>query len=171
MGVSLGGRVVDRTTVTDAPFLGWTTAVPLGRLLQDTFAGSVTVDNDLLALTRAEHWFGGASVGLCRPVTYDECLDLAAEGEPVAAAVVTRSGRALGRLLAAVANFTWVPKIVVTGEGVRLAEVARTAVDEGLRADRTPRAAPLDVDIRHSDFAHWARGAAATVIQSHVLGR
>lgn len=239
VGVSLGGRVMDHTTVTDAPFLGWTEDVPLGGLLADALGVPVTVDNDLLALTRAEHWFGTArghdrfavltigagvgyglvmhdtvvdtpdvgvgllghapldamgplcpsghrgcatamlsdtsiraavSVGLCRPVTYDECLDLAADGDPVATAVVTASGRALGRLLAAVANFTLVRKIVLTGEGVRLADVARAAVDEGIRADRAPHATPLDVDVRPGDFTYWARGAAATAIQAHVLG-
>lgn len=239
IGVSLGGRVMDHTTVTDAPFLGWTGDVPLGALLEDALGVPVTVDNDLLALTRAEHWFGTArghdrfavltigagvgyglvmhdtvvdtpdvgvgllghcpldplgplcpsghrgcatamlsdssiraavSVGLCRPVSYDECLDLAADGDPVATAVVTASGRALGRLLAAVANFTLVQKIVLTGEGVRLAEVARAAMDEGIRADRAPRAVPLDVDVQPSDFTYWARGAAATAIQAYVLG-
>ncbi|CAL9378097.1 Protein mlc [Streptomyces sp. enrichment culture] len=239
VGVGLGGRVIHHTTVTEAPFLGWSQDVPLGGLLADALGVPVTVDNDLLALTRAEHWFGTArghdrfavitvgagvgyglvmhdtvvdspdagvgllghcpldplgplcpsghrgcatamlskpsiraavSVGLCRPVTYDECLDLAAAGDPVATHVITASGRALGRLLAAVANFTLVRKIVLTGEGVRLAEVARAAVDEGVRADRAPSTAPLDVRIQHSDFTYWARGAAATAIQAHVLG-
>ncbi|WP_307712146.1 ROK family transcriptional regulator [Streptomyces sp. V4I23] len=239
VGVSLGGRVTHHTTVTHAPFLGWSEDVPLGSLLADALGLPVTIDNDLLALTRAEHWFGTArghdrfavltigagvgyglvmhdtivdtpdvgvgllghcpldpmgplcpsghrgcatamlsepsicaavSVGLRRPVTYDECLDLAAGGDPVATPVITAAGRALGRLLAAVANFTLVQKIVLTGEGVRLAEVARTAVDEGVRTDRAPSAAPLDVDVRHSDFTHWARGAAATAIQAYVLG-
>ncbi|WP_037958890.1 ROK family transcriptional regulator [Streptomyces violens] len=238
VGVSLGGRVAHHTTVTAAPFLEWSEDVPLGSLLADALGLPVTVDNDLLALTRAEHWFGTArghdrfavltigagvgyglvmhdtvvdspdvgvgllghcpldpmgplcpnghrgcatamlsrpsicaavSVGLRRSVTYDECLDLAAHGDPVAAPVITAAGRALGRLLAAVANFTLVQKIVLTGEGVRLAEVARTAVEEAVRADRDPSTAPLELDVQHSDFAYWARGAAATAIQAHVL--
>ncbi|MGC0327975.1 putative NBD/HSP70 family sugar kinase [Streptomyces sp. SAI-170] len=238
VGVSLGGRVAQHTTVTEAPFLGWTEDVPLGALLTDALGLPVTVDNDLLALTRAEHWFGVArghdrfavltigagigyglvmhdtvvdspdagigllghcpldplgplcpsghrgcatamltttslcaavSVGLRRSVTYDECLDLAAAGDPVAAQAVTAAGRALGRLVAAIANFTLVRKIVLAGEGVRLAEVARTAVDEAMRADRAPTAAPLELDVQHSDFTHWARGAAATAIQAHIL--
>jgi predicted NBD/HSP70 family sugar kinase len=239
VGVSLGGRVARHTTVTDAPFLGWSEDVPLGGLLTDALGLPVTVDNDLLALTRAEHWFGTArghdrfavitigagvgyglvmhdtivdtpdvgvgllghcpldpmgplcpsghrgcatamlskpsicaavSVGLRRPVTYDECLDLAASGDPVATPVITAAGRALGRLLATVANFTLVQKIVLTGEGVRLAEVARTVVDEGVRADRAAGTDPLELDVQHSGFTHWARGAAATAIQAHVLG-
>jgi predicted NBD/HSP70 family sugar kinase len=238
VGVSLGGRVARHMTVTEAPFLGWTEDVPLSALLTDALGLPVTVDNDLLALTRAEHWFGAArghdrfavltvgagigyglvmhgtvvdspdagigllghcpldplgplcpsghrgcatamlakssviaavSVGLRRAVTYDECLDLAVDGDPVAGQVVTAAGRALGRLVAAIANFTLVRKIVLAGEGVRLAEVARTAVDEAVRADRAPTAGPLELDVRHSDFTHWARGAAATAIQAHVL--
>ncbi|MFD7319529.1 ROK family protein [Streptomyces sp. NPDC059875] len=239
-GISLGGHVTGHTTVTTAPFLGWTEDVPLGDLLTDALGLPVTVDNDLLALTRAEHWFGVArghdrfailtigagigyglvmhdtvvdspdagigllghcpldpmgplcpsghrgcatamlaksslsaavSVGLRRSVTYDECLDLAASGDPVAVQVVTAAGRALGRLVATVANFTLVRKIVLAGEGVRLAEVARASVDEAMRADRAPTAAPLELDVQHSDFTHWARGAAASAIQAHVLSR
>ncbi|GAA3487003.1 ROK family transcriptional regulator [Streptomyces cremeus] len=238
VGVSLGGHVREHTTVITAPFLGWTGEVPLGGLLSKSLSLPVVVDNDLLALTRAEHWFGAArghdrcavltigsgigyglvmhdtvvdspdagigllshvpldplgplcpdghrgcatamltqsslcaavSVGLRRPVSYEECLDLAASGDPVAARVVTDAGRALGRLVAAIANFTLVRKIVLAGEGVRLAEVARAAVDEAVREGRTPSAAPLQLDIRQSDFTHWARGAATTAIQAHVL--
>ncbi|MGW7465741.1 ROK family protein [Streptomyces xantholiticus] len=237
-GVCLGGRVEHHATVTAAPFLEWSEDVPLGRLLTDALGFPTAVDNDLLALTRAEHWFGAArghdrfavvtigagvgyglvihdtivdspdagfgllghypldplgplcpsghrgcatamlthssicaavSVGLRRSVTYDECLDLAASGDPVAEPVVTGAGRALGRLIAAAANFTLVQKIVLTGEGIRLAEVARAAVDEGVRADRDPGFAALDLDIRPSDFTQWARGAAVTAIQTYVL--
>jgi predicted NBD/HSP70 family sugar kinase len=66
--------------------------------------------------------------GLQRFVAYEECLDLALQGDAVATAVATESGRALGRLVAAVANLTLARKIVLTGEGIRLALVAQDAV-------------------------------------------
>ncbi|WP_405607887.1 ROK family protein [Streptomyces sp. NBC_01508] len=238
-GVSLGGCVADHATVTGAPFLEWDDDVPLGAMLRDALAIPTAVDNDLLALTRAEHWFGAArgrdrfavltvgagigyglvvhdrvvdspdagvgllghfpldplgppcprghrgcatamlsmaslraaaSVGLRRDVSYEECLDLAAAGDPVAGPLVTASGRALGRLIAAVANLTLTTEIVLTGEGVRLAEVAREALREGLAYDRDPRAADVSLDVRPVDFALWARGAAVTAIQAYVLG-
>ncbi|WP_326755210.1 ROK family transcriptional regulator [Streptomyces hirsutus] len=238
-GVSVGGPVADHATVIKAPFLDWAEDVPLGALLSDALGVPATVDNDLLALTRAEHWFGTAldhdrfavltigagvgyglvmhdrvvdspdagvglvghfpldplgplcpeghrgcavamlsipsicaaiSVGLCRSVTYDECLDLAADGDPVAAAVVRAAGSALGRLIAAVANLTLTQKIVLTGEGIRLAEVARAAIDEAVRRDRDPRARELSLEIQPIDFSEWARGAAAAAIQGYVLG-
>ena len=49
-------------------------------------------------------------------------------------------GAVSGRLLAAVANLTVPQLIVIGGEGSRLATVAATAVQDGLRADRDPRA-------------------------------
>ncbi|MFD3483190.1 ROK family protein [Streptomyces sp. NPDC058665] len=239
-GVSLGGCVADHATVTQAPFLGWEDDVPLGALLSDALGVPIAVDNDLLALTRAEHWFGAArghdrfavltvgagigyglvvhdrvvdspdagvgllghfpldplgplcprghrgcatamlsmaslraaaSVGLRRDVPYDECLELAAAGDPVAGPLVMASGRALGRLIAAVANLTLTTEIVLTGEGARLAEVAADALRDGLAYDRDPRAAAVSLDVRPLDFGLWARGAAVTAIQAYVLGR
>ncbi|HEY8373188.1 MAG TPA: ROK family transcriptional regulator [Pseudonocardiaceae bacterium] len=238
LGVSIGGTAPDHATVTAAPFLGWTGDVPFGRLLAAATGLPTVVDNDLLALTRGEHWFGAArghdrfalltigdgvgyglvmhgevvdspeagvglaghlpldplgppcpdghrgcatamltgpsirawvSTGLQREVTYDECLDLAAAGNPVAEAVITDAGRALGRLIAVVANLTMSQKIILTGEGVRLAEVARDAVEEGIRRDRDPRCRPLSLDVVPVDFTQWARGAAATAIQNYLL--
>jgi hypothetical protein len=90
-------------------------------------------------------------------------------GNDVAVLVVAESGRALGRLVAAVANLTMARKIILTGEGVRLAVVAHDAVAEGIRLDRDPRADPLDLDIQRTGFDEWARGAAATAIQTYVL--
>jgi len=52
---------------------------------------------------------------------------------------------------------------------VRLAEVARDAVDEGIRHDRDPRCRPLSLDVVPVDFTQWARGAAATAIQNYLL--
>lgn len=56
VGIAVGGRV-DDGIVTNAPFLGWTD-VPLGALLESRLEREVTVENDLIALTAEEHWFG-----------------------------------------------------------------------------------------------------------------
>jgi predicted NBD/HSP70 family sugar kinase len=212
--------------------------VPLASMLEQATGLPTVLENDVLALTRAQHWFGAArgsthfavvtvgagvgcglvahdaivespdaglglvghfpldplgplcvaghrgcasalltissiqtrvSIGLQRPVSYAECLDLASVGNDVAFRVVAEAGRALGRLIAAVANLTMARKIILTGEGVRLAVVARAAVAEGIRLDRDPRADPLDLDIQSTGFDEWARGAAATAIQAYVL--
>ena len=237
VGVSLGGRAADHRLVTAAPYLGWSAPVDLGGLVAAATGVPTVVDNDVLALTRATHWFGAArgadrfalvtigigigyglvvhdrlvdsddaGVGLVAHLcldplgplcarghrgcaeamlasgkirdavavgrgfvhSYEECLDLAAAGDPVAGRVVGEAGRALGRLVAMVANLTMVPTVVLSGDGVRLASVAAAAVASGLAADRDPAADPVTVDVHPGGFDEWARGAAVTAIQSYA---
>jgi predicted NBD/HSP70 family sugar kinase len=237
VGVSLGGRSPDRATVRVAPFLGWHD-VPLGPMLAARTGLPVVVENDVAALTAAEHWFGEgrgigsfavltvgagvgyglvvhdrlvthpdmgiglvghfpldptgppcpeghrgcatamltdaslaaqASVALRRPVTHHELLSLAAAGDPAARRIVDDAARALGRLVAAVANLTMPDRVVLTGEGVDLARVGDAALRAGLAADRDPLASPVDVVVRPGDFGQWARGAAVVALQEFVL--
>ncbi|TCO16587.1 putative NBD/HSP70 family sugar kinase [Kribbella steppae] len=239
LGVTVGGRVTDRSEVRWGPYLNWVD-VPLGEILAAGTDTPVVVANDLNALTEATHWFGagrgsdrfvlltiGVGVGyglvlhnrtvdspdtsiglighhplvpdgprcdrghhgcalslltvgaitgqvgsvLGRPVDYEECLDLAAKGDVAAHPVVSRAGRALGRLIAAAANFTMPELVVLGGEGVRLAEVAHDELLAGLHADRHPSAAELRMVLQPADFTEWARGAAVVAIQTFVLGR
>jgi predicted NBD/HSP70 family sugar kinase len=237
VGVGLGGHAPDHRSVAAAPFLDWS-GVPLAEMVEHALGVPTVVENDVAALTAAEHWFGegrgrrslavvtiGAGVGsglvqhgepvvhrdmgiglvghfpldpygavcleghrgcatamltipsltrqasaaLGRPVTYRELLDLAASGERVCARLVDEAARALGRLVAAVGNLTMPERIVVTGEGVELADAARATVDAAIAADRDPRASALDVVTRPGDFTQWARGAGVVAIQDFVL--
>jgi predicted NBD/HSP70 family sugar kinase len=236
LGVTLGGEV-SPSDVIHAPFLDWDD-LPLAAMLGEATGLPTVVENDVTALTEAEHWFGAGrgcdrfailtigagvgyglvvhdqlvsnadsgvglvghwqldplgplcdlghrgcaaqmltiggitastSVGLRREVAYDECLDLAMAGNPVAQRVVSDSGRALGRLVAAVANLTMPDKVIITGDGVRLAHVASTELAAGIAEHRHPRARPVPVEVDTFDFAEWARGAAVVAIQTHVL--
>jgi predicted NBD/HSP70 family sugar kinase len=105
------------------------------------------------------------AVPLGQEVTYDECLALAADGHPVAAPVVGDSARALGRLAALVANVSMATTVVLAGEGIELARVARLDLDQGLAEGRDPRANPVTIEILDIDFAQFARGAAVSAIQ------
>lgn len=110
----------------------------------------------------------GTAVG--REVGYDEALDLATKGDPAAGAVIARAGRALGKLIAAAANFTMPELVVLGGEGVRLAEVAHNEMLAALHADRHPSSEELPMVLQPADFTEWARGAAVVAIQTFVLG-
>lgn len=57
VGVSVGGNVADQRVVTRAPFLDWRN-VPLADRLEQELGLPVAVENDVVALTTAEHWFG-----------------------------------------------------------------------------------------------------------------
>lgn len=58
VGISLGAHVTDGGVVQRAPFLGWQEPVELGEQLERRIGVPPSLDNDLVALTRAEQWFG-----------------------------------------------------------------------------------------------------------------
>lgn len=239
LGIGIGGLVADHRTVRSAPFLGWED-VALGDMVEDETGLPAVIENDVVAFTEAQHWFGvgrgldrfavitlGAGIGyglvihgdivvdddsglglvghwpldpfgpVCpaghrgcarsvltstaisqavsaavgRTVNYAESLELAAAGDSAAMRVVNDAGRALGRLLAAVANLTAAERIVLGGEGIALTQVAATAIDEGIALDRDPRARALDLVSTPGDDSQWCRGAAVIAIQRFVLGK
>ncbi|MFE2744384.1 ROK family protein [Streptomyces scopuliridis] len=106
-----------------------------------------------------------------RDHTYDEILALAAAGDPMPARVLDEAARALGTVVAQIANFAMPQKILLAGEGVGLVDVAGPAIEEAIRANRDPFAAPVPLETKISDFNDWARGAAVLAIQILVLGR
>jgi predicted NBD/HSP70 family sugar kinase len=57
IGVGIGGRVGEQGLIRSAPFLEWE-EVPLGALLETATGLPVVIDNDLVAFTEYEHWFG-----------------------------------------------------------------------------------------------------------------
>jgi predicted NBD/HSP70 family sugar kinase len=242
VGVSVGGLVEKHTDVRSAPYFDWNKSVDLATMVRKATGIPTVVDNDVMALTRAQSWFGygrgldrfaiitigvgiglgvvmhgeliespdaglglaqhfpldatgplcplghqgcaqamlsdeavaaRTSVALRRNVTYEQALDLAAQGQPAAKIVVDQAARALGRLVAAVANLTMCYRIIITGEGARLGEAAGEAMQQQIAADRDPAAAALDIQIRHLTPDDWAQGPAVLAIQTLVrpLGR
>ncbi|MGO1315733.1 MAG: ROK family transcriptional regulator [Cellulomonadaceae bacterium] len=236
IGVTLGGNVAQGEVVR-APYLGWA-HVPFGEIVAARTGTAVTVENDVVALTAATHWFGagrgsqsfalvtiGAGIGfgfvahgspvrgaegglgvlehhlldpggpvcalghrgcasamltidsitaqvgvpLHRAVGYDEVLTLSADGDGAARRVVQDAGRALGRLIAAAANFTLTDRVVVGGEGVQLARAAGDVLTAEIAARRVRGAHDLDVSLLSPGFTDWARGAAVHAIQRFVM--
>lgn len=230
VGVTVGGVVDSGEIVADSPFLHWRD-VPFKALLNKRLQVPVHLDNDVVGLTQAQHWFGhgrgyadfalftiGAGIGyglvlnnemiptgvtpvshlpidpsgpLChlghrgcttayltsaavtsavsvvlgRTVGYDEVLALAAAGEPVARRVVDEAAGALGQTAAAISSLTGVERIILSGEGVHLADTAREALNEGLARYAGARGPHTELVIRPMDFLEWARGAATIAIQ------
>ncbi len=237
LGVSLGGLVDEHSRVRSAHFFGWPEPVDLATELRRATGVPTVVDNDVMALTRAQSWFGigrgsdrfalitlgvgiglgvvmhgeliespdaglgliqhfplndtgpvcplghqgcaqamltddaiaaQTSVALRRPVTRHEALDLATQGQPAARTVVDQSGRALGRLVAAVANLTMCYRIIITGEGGRLADVATEAMRAQISLERDPVAGDLEIYNPTFGAADWAQGPAVLAIQTLV---
>lgn len=233
VGIALGGHSLDGQVVNISRSLDWT-EVPLAERVAALTELPVTVENDVLALTQAQHWFGmgrgtsdfalitvgvgvgcslvmhdrvvrredpetptaghfvidrsgpmcsaghrgcaiaylssgsiaqAASFGLGRPVSYEDVLALASAGDVVARRVVDESADALGRLIASVSMLTGIQEILLSGEGIALAEIGSDAMQSGIARDRPEWARPLATRIERMDFSEWARGGAVVAIQ------
>lgn len=111
------------------------------------------------------------SMALGRELVWADVLDLASSGEPAVTRILEASGRALGTLIAAVANLTAPDLVVIGGEGVGLAAIAHDAVVAGLEENRDPRASAVRVELVPGDNESWCRGAAVVAIQGYVRNR
>ncbi|MFG3385367.1 ROK family protein [Streptomyces rochei] len=163
-GLVLGGRRVPYSGDEDPGFGRHWILDPYGPLTPDGRRGSAV---SLLTIPNIRYQVRAATG---RDVGYEEILASAAAGEPMPARVVGEAARALGILVAQIANFVMPQKILLAGEGVGLMKVAGDVVENTIRDNRHPRAAPVVLETRVSDFHDWARGAAVLAIQVLVLG-
>ncbi|TYB70875.1 ROK family transcriptional regulator [Nonomuraea sp. PA05] len=113
---------------------------------------------------------GTVGQALRREVGYDEVMRLAAAGDRVCLSVVREAAQALGRLIAMVATMSMVKTVVLAGEGVELARIAKDELGQALTADRRGVPGSVNVVIEADDFREWARGGAVVAIQSFVTG-
>jgi predicted NBD/HSP70 family sugar kinase len=96
-------------------------------------------------------------------------LDLAVAGDPIADQIVGNAARAFGLLIADVANIVQPQCIILTGEGIRLAEIGWDRLVAAMNTHRHVEAAPIDLRLMKDDPTLWARGAASVAIQRTVL--
>lgn len=106
---------------------------------------------------------------LDRPGTdYAGLLALARAGDADALAAFHRAGRALGMLVAILANTLDPQKVVITGEGIAITELAREQIDAAIREHAHPDGGPIEVEIAPFAFDEWARAAAVLAIRAMV---
>ncbi|MGV4981028.1 ROK family protein [Streptomyces sp. NRAIS4] len=238
LGIAISGDV-DRTdgVVRYSPFLEWRD-VPLAEIAGTATGLPVTVDNDVRALTVAEHWFGagvglsdfalvtvGAGIGcglvvhgqvvsgahgvageighlsldplgpLChcgnrgcveaiasdpailravraatgRQVTdAAEALDLAHGTDPAVRGVYARAGEAIGKAIGFLVNILGPERVIISGEGLAAYDLVAEGIRDAFATAAFGTASQCDVITRPLPFEEWARGAAATAIQSFM---
>jgi len=110
------------------------------------------------------------TLALARPTTAPELLALAGAGDPTARLVVDDAARHLGTLVAAVASFTMVERVLLTGDAVGVATVGQSALASGMSRARDPDASPVDLVVRPDEPASWGRGAAGMAVHAYVAG-
>lgn len=112
-----------------------------------------------------------ATEALGADTSFDDAVELAAQHHPAALRIVQDAARGLGVLIAAVCNLTLPQRIIIAGEGVRLAEVGWQTLLQSVRDHRAPKAHTPPIDLSSGDNLEWARGAAVLAIQAFALGR
>jgi predicted NBD/HSP70 family sugar kinase len=105
-----------------------------------------------------------------RGATFEDALKAALDGNPPAATVFRDACFALGVLCAHIANLIGPDRIVLSGEGIGMYEVAPDAVNEGVQRDLHWIASPFVLEVEPFTFSEWARGAAAVAIKSLIFG-
>jgi predicted NBD/HSP70 family sugar kinase len=104
-----------------------------------------------------------------KPVaTVAEALELARNGDPGARAVYARAGEAIGRAIGCVVNLFGPDRVIISGEGLAAYDMFADGIRDAFVAAAFSTAAQCDLMTRPLSFEEWARGAAATAIQSFI---
>ncbi|MFF4394796.1 ROK family protein [Streptomyces sp. NPDC001480] len=82
--------------------------------------------------------------------------------------VYATAGEAIGRGIATVANLLGPERVIISGEGLAAYDLFAEHIRDAFTAAAFGSAAQCDVQIRPLPFEEWARGAAATAIQSFI---
>lgn len=239
VGVALAGTVQGtgrERRVRESAFLGWPD-VPLVRLLEETTGLPASVDNDVQALTAAEHWFGagaglrtmavitvGVGIGCGLVIndelvdgahgtpgrishiivdpggpycdrghrgcaasfltnsaiagalprdpdgerTYEYALEQARAGRPAALKAFADAGFALGCIIGTVANLIDPAKVILSGDGLAVYEIAEADVRRGIHQTHEEDLDRLNLDVQPFDFGEWARGGAVLAIRNAI---
>lgn len=97
-----------------------------------------------------------------------QALELAHQGDPGAREVYARAGEAIGRAIGAVVNVLGPERVIISGEGLAAYDLFAEHIRDAFTASAFGTAAQCDVMTRPLPFEEWARGAAATAIQSFI---
>ncbi|MDX3845472.1 ROK family transcriptional regulator [Streptomyces europaeiscabiei] len=97
-----------------------------------------------------------------------EALALAHRGDPGARKVYARAGTAIGRAIGSVVNLLGPERVIISGEGLAAYDLFAEQIKDAFTASAFGAAARCDLRTHPLPFEAWARGAAATAIQSFI---
>ncbi|XUL93273.1 ROK family transcriptional regulator [Streptomyces galilaeus] len=97
-----------------------------------------------------------------------EAVALAHRGDVGTREVYARAGEAIGRGIATVANLLGPERVIISGEGLAAYDLFAEQIRDSFAEAAFGSAARCDVRTRPLPFDEWARGAAATAIQSFI---
>ncbi|MDQ1073133.1 putative NBD/HSP70 family sugar kinase [Streptomyces canus] len=161
-GLVVHGRVVAGAHGV-AGEIGHVTVDPAGPLCHCGNRGCVEAIAGEAAIVRQVREATGAELP-----DADAALRLARDGVAGARDVYARAGEAIGRGIATVANLLGPERVIISGEGLAAYDLFAEQIRDAFVAAAFGSAAQCDVRTRPLPFDEWARGAAATAIQSFI---
>ncbi|MFE7836474.1 ROK family protein [Streptomyces sp. NPDC057474] len=97
-----------------------------------------------------------------------EALELAHRGDPGARKVYARAGAVIGRAIGSVVNLLGPERVIISGEGLAAYDLFAEQIKGAFADSAFGTAARCDLRTHPLPFEAWARGAAATAIQSFI---
>jgi predicted NBD/HSP70 family sugar kinase len=240
LGVTLAGSIVHdgagQPLLEESEFLGWRDLL-FADLLMERTGMMVAIENDVHALTAAEHWFGagaglesmvmitvgeGIGCGLVAhgqmvsgahglagrinhqlitakgprcgightgcasayltnsaiaraasragesAISYPVAVERARAGDRAAIRAFGDAGFALGTLIGVTANYLDPARVVISGDGIAVWELAHSRIADGVSASSGHSIESLDIRVRQFDFGEWARSAAVLALRASL---
>lgn len=100
---------------------------------------------------------------------YQEVLVAARTGDPTALVAFRDAATALGAIVAQFVNVLDPEKVIVTGEGIDMVDLAPGRFEESYAERLDPRAArDVEIEVHRFRFGHYAWGAAITAIRDRL---
>lgn len=161
-GLVVGGRVVSGAFGV-AGEIGHLSLDPAGPLCHCGNRGCVEAIAADAAIVRDVRALTGVAVADAA-----EALALARRGEPGARQVFARAGDAIGRAIGSVVNLLGPERVIISGEGLAAYDLFAAQIRDAFTASAFGTAARCEVRTHPLPFEEWARGAAATAIQSFI---
>lgn len=100
--------------------------------------------------------------------TYESALEQARAGRPAAVQAFADAGFALGALIGTAANLVDPAKVILSGDGIAVYDLAADDVRRGIEHTYESAASDLIVDVQPFDFGEWARGGAVLAIRTAI---
>ncbi|GHB24920.1 ROK family transcriptional regulator [Streptomyces clavifer] len=97
-----------------------------------------------------------------------EALALARGGDTAARQVYARAGEAIGRAIGSLVNLLGPERVIISGEGLAAHDLFADRIQDAFTVSAFGTAARCEVSTHPLPFEAWARGAAATAIQSFI---
>ncbi|ROS21562.1 putative NBD/HSP70 family sugar kinase [Rathayibacter sp. PhB127] len=97
---------------------------------------------------------------------YPGAVELARSGHPAAVRAFDEAGHTLGVLIATLLNAYDPEKVILTGEGLAVMELAGDRVRAAIARDRVPTERPVPLDVQPFEFTEWARAGAVLALRT-----